>query len=158
MAAGPSLPSTNIRFATAATLYPTEHCDSVSLMRERERGTTRSALTIDHICSIHAAWTLLELPQFHALFVNGSLCEHVLTCLHSVVWILSLFKVTGFTAVLIDWKSSAFCLLSALVMNLFWYGSRESCYEILHRALELFGPCEHGNETLCSIKGGEFLD
>jgi hypothetical protein len=31
-------------------------------------------------------------------------------------------------------------------------------YEMLHRALELAGSCEHGNEPSGSIKGGEFLD
>jgi hypothetical protein len=32
------------------------------------------------------------------------------------------------------------------------------CYEMLHRASDLAGSCEHGNETLGSIKGGKFLD
>jgi hypothetical protein len=33
-----------------------------------------------------------------------------------------------------------------------------ACYEIFHRASELAGSCEHGNEPLGSIKGGEFLE
>jgi hypothetical protein len=33
-----------------------------------------------------------------------------------------------------------------------------ACYEMLHRASELEGCCEHGNEPLGSVKGGEFLD
>jgi hypothetical protein len=32
------------------------------------------------------------------------------------------------------------------------------CYEILLRASELAGFCEHGNEHSVSIKGGEFRD
>jgi hypothetical protein len=31
-------------------------------------------------------------------------------------------------------------------------------YEMLHRASELAGFCEHGNEPSGSIKGREFLD
>jgi len=31
-------------------------------------------------------------------------------------------------------------------------------YEILHRASELAGPCETGNEILKSSKDGEFID
>jgi len=31
-------------------------------------------------------------------------------------------------------------------------------YEMLHRASDLAGFCEHGNEPSDSIKGGEFLD
>jgi len=33
-----------------------------------------------------------------------------------------------------------------------------ACYEMLHRASGLEGSCEHGNELLGSIKGGEFLE
>jgi hypothetical protein len=33
-----------------------------------------------------------------------------------------------------------------------------TCYEMLHRAPALVGPCNHGIETSGSIKGGEFLD
>jgi len=29
---------------------------------------------------------------------------------------------------------------------------------MLHKASELAGSFEHGNEILCSIKGGKFLD
>jgi hypothetical protein len=29
---------------------------------------------------------------------------------------------------------------------------------MLHRASELVEPCEHGNETSCPIKEGEFLE
>jgi hypothetical protein len=35
---------------------------------------------------------------------------------------------------------------------------REASYEMVHRASELAGCCEHGNEPSGSIKGGEFLD
>jgi len=31
-------------------------------------------------------------------------------------------------------------------------------YEMLGRASELAGPCEHGKEFLSSIKCGEFID
>jgi len=31
-------------------------------------------------------------------------------------------------------------------------------YEMLHRASELEGSCEHGNEHLGAIKGGKFHD
>jgi len=31
-----------------------------------------------------------------------------------------------------------------------------TCYEMLHSVLELAGSCEHGNELLGSIKGGNF--
>jgi len=34
---------------------------------------------------------------------------------------------------------------------------KKSCYEMLHRALEV-GPCECGDEPLGSIKGGKFID
>jgi hypothetical protein len=33
-----------------------------------------------------------------------------------------------------------------------------ACYKMLHRASELVGSYEHGNETSGSIKGGKFLD
>jgi len=32
---------------------------------------------------------------------------------------------------------------------------KKACYEMLHKALELAGTCEHGNEPSGSIKGGE---
>jgi hypothetical protein len=37
--------------------------------------------------------------------------------------------------------------------------SRETaCYEMLHRASELVGSCDHSNEPLDSKQGGEILD
>jgi len=33
-----------------------------------------------------------------------------------------------------------------------------ACYEMLHMASKLVGFCEHGNELLDSLQGGEFLD
>jgi len=33
-----------------------------------------------------------------------------------------------------------------------------TCYEMLHRASELVGSCEHSNKPSSSIKGGEFID
>jgi hypothetical protein len=35
---------------------------------------------------------------------------------------------------------------------------KTACYTMLHRDLELAGPCKHSNESLGSIKGGEFCD
>jgi hypothetical protein len=35
---------------------------------------------------------------------------------------------------------------------------KSACYEMLHRASELAGSCEYGNEPSGFIKGGEFLD
>jgi len=35
---------------------------------------------------------------------------------------------------------------------------KTACYEMLHRASELAGPCEHDNEPSDSIKGREFLE
>jgi len=35
---------------------------------------------------------------------------------------------------------------------------KPTCYEVLHRASELVGSCEHGNEPSGSIKSGEFPD
>jgi hypothetical protein len=36
--------------------------------------------------------------------------------------------------------------------------SKNSNYEILHRASALAGSCENGNERSGPIKGGEFID
>jgi hypothetical protein len=38
------------------------------------------------------------------------------------------------------------------------YKKKLACYEMLHRALELAGSCEYGNEPSGSIRGGEFHD
>jgi hypothetical protein len=38
------------------------------------------------------------------------------------------------------------------------HSKKLACYEMLHRASELAGSCEHGNKPSDSIKGGEFLD
>jgi hypothetical protein len=35
---------------------------------------------------------------------------------------------------------------------------KTASYEIFHRASDLAGYCEHGNEPSGSMKGGEFLD
>jgi len=38
------------------------------------------------------------------------------------------------------------------------HSNKIAYYEMLHGASELGGCCEHGNETLGSIKGGGFLN